>query len=124
MPDLKYNSNDREHVGFADTLGMLQANIALGRVTRDTDHSYYAGHEMPAGSKGQGEYFLKGDCTGAGATAHGRSKNRIIVKMSKDDKLVEGAAWAWRHDNRILKLDAGFFERAQFMRSYLVTAAK
>jgi hypothetical protein len=26
---------------------------------------------------------------------------------------------AWRHDDRLLKLDDGFFKRAQSMRSYI-----
>ena len=31
---LKYNENEREHVGFADTLGTLQGRIEKGVVTR------------------------------------------------------------------------------------------
>ena len=116
--NLKYNENEREHVGFADTLGTLQGRIEKGVVTKDTSHAYYSGHELRDAGVSWDGIYLKADCTGSGATTHGRSQNRIIVKV-KDNKLVEDWAVAWRHDDRLLLLDEGFFKRAKTMRAYI-----
>ena len=59
-----------------------------------------------------------------GKTANGRSQNRIIVKTNTDGTLVEDWAVAWRHDNRLLQLDKGFFDRAKTMRSFVKSLAK
>lgn len=121
LPILKYNDNEQEHRGFGDTLGQAQGLIVAGKLTRDSAHAYYAGHELRnhGESWNRGEFHLKKDCTGSGKTANGRSQNRIIVRIGADGNLVEGWAVAWRHDNRLLKLDEGFFKRAQSMRSYI-----
>jgi hypothetical protein len=119
MPEvkpLKYNENEREHVGFADTLGSIQGRIDKGTLTKDTSHAYYAGHELRAAGVSWDGIYLKGDCPGAGATKHGRSQNRIIVRV-KDGKLIEDWAIAWRHDDRLLQLDEGFFKRAKTYRA-------
>ncbi len=114
---LTYNESDREHINFADTLGQLQALIELGKVTRDTDNAFYAGHELIMLGVHWDGIYLKKDCAGQGQTKLGRSKNRVIVRVTNDGKLVEDWAVAWRHDNRLLQLDKGFFTRAKFMRS-------
>lgn len=124
LPSLKYNDNEQEHRGFADTLGSAQGLFLAGKLTRDTSHAYYGGHEL----KDQGEvwdrgaYHLKRDCPGAGKTAMGRSQNRVIVRIGSDGKLVENWAVAWRHDNRLLQLDAGFFKRAEGMKNLYMKA--
>ena len=91
---LTYNENDREHFGIVQTLGHLLGRIDAGVVHRnDQSHSYYKGIELLKlypGSKGRGQYFLKADCTGAGQTAHGRSRNRVVVKMGQDNRPVAG----------------------------------
>lgn len=118
---LKFNENEREHKNFADTLGTLQGRVVTGAVTEDTEHAYYKGVELLEvfpDAKGDGK-FLKADCTGAGKAKNGRSQNRIIVKIDSSGTLVEGEAWVWRHDDRVLKLDAGFFAAAKTMRSYI-----
>lgn len=123
---LTFNANDREHKNFADTLGILQGRVVTGDVTTDTENADYHGHELEAafpGSKGTGA-FLKADCTGAGETKTGRSQNRIVVKVDDARELVEGAAWLWRHDARVLQLDSGFFQAAQTMRKYILTKHK
>ena len=115
MPDLTYSENDREHVNFADSLGQLQGQITKGSTTKDTAHSYYMGAELLVaypGSKSGGEYFLKIDGVGSGKSKDGRSTNRIIVKVDANGTLIENTGWVWRHDNRVMKLSAGFFTRA------------
>ncbi len=119
LQTIAYNENEREHVTFADTLGQAQGMISTGKLTRDSSHAYYAGHELRTQGESweRGEYHLKADCPGAGKTKMGRSQNRIIVRIGQDGKLIEGWAVAWRHDDRLLKLGDGFFKRAQMMRS-------
>ena len=119
MVDLIYLENEQEHKNFADTLGALQGRIVKGIVTKDTANSYYIGLELLQkfpGSKLEGEYFLKADSTGAGSGNSQRSKNRVVVKVDSAGKLIENTGWVWRHDNRVEKLGAGFFRRAQFYR--------
>jgi hypothetical protein len=119
LPTLKYNDNEMEHRGFADTLGRMQGLIDVGKLTRNTSHAYYAGHELrDSGVKWEG-YYLKTDCPGSGKTKLGRSQNRIIVAMTRQDALIDDWAVAWRHDDRLLQLDAGFFKRAQSMRDFV-----
>ena len=120
MVDLVYNENELEHKNFADTLGALQGRIVKRSVTKDTANAYYIGLELLQkfpGSKLVGEYFLKADSTGSGSGNSQRSKNRVIVKVDSTGKLIENTGWVWRHDDRIEKLGAGFFKRAQFFRS-------
>ena len=121
LSKLVYNDNDQEHRGFADTLGQLQGGIEAGTYTKTTMHAYYAGHELRDSGVSWEGYYLKKDCTGSGKTANGRSKNRVIVALTDDDDLVEGWAVAWRHDDRLLSLDEGFFKRAKTMRDYVLS---
>ncbi|MFN0113793.1 MAG: hypothetical protein ACKVPY_03860 [Paracoccaceae bacterium] len=72
---------------------------------------------MDSTVKGAGEGFLKKDCVGLGATAKGRSRNRVIVKLDSSGRMAGNLAWFWRHDNRVCQLDKGFFTPAQLMRS-------
>lgn len=120
---LTYNENDREHFGIVQILGHLLGRIDAGVVHRnDQSHSYYKGIELLKlypGSKGRGQYFLKADCTGAGQTAHGRSRNRVVVKMGQDNRPVAGEGWFWRHDDRVLKLGPNFFQRAAVPRAFM-----
>lgn len=119
MVDLVYNGNEREHVNFADTLGMLQGRVVKGLVTSKTPHAYYIGLELLAkfpGAKAKDEMFLKADATGSGTGNSQRSKNRVIVRVDSTGTLVEGEAWIWRHDNRVEKLGEGFFKRAEMHR--------
>jgi hypothetical protein len=122
MPDLVYNENEREHVNFADTLGELQGGIVKGTFNRNSPNAYYMGIELletyPT-ARGVGEVFLKKDAVGSGSGNSQRSKNRLIVKTDSTGKLIENEAWVWRHDNRILKLGAGFFKRAATMRAFV-----
>ena len=94
---------------------MLQGGIDCKRVTAERkrgNNAYYMGVELlkefPEANAG-GKTFLKADCVGSGKTPNGRSQNRIVVAV-KDGKVVEGEAWLWRHDNRVLKLGPGFFQ--------------
>ena len=116
LTTLNYNDNVLEHRGFADTLGQMQGLIDKGRLDRNTSHAYYAGHELRSCGVSWSGHFLKRDCPGNGKTTHGRSQNRVIVNIDANGNLVENWAVAWRHDNRLLQLDAGFFTRAQQMR--------
>jgi hypothetical protein len=121
LPTLTYNDNVQEHRGFADTLGQLQGGILKGTYTRNSTHAYYAGHELRDGDEAPGaHYYLKMDCPGSGRTRNGRSQNRIIVGMTRQNELIEGWAVAWRHDDRLLLLSAGFFTRAQGMRDFVL----
>ncbi|MEP6492262.1 MAG: hypothetical protein ABJF01_06270 [bacterium] len=117
LTDLKYNDNDEEHKGFAQTLGLMQGRIDKGTLTRNTSHAYYAGHELRDEGVDWDGIFLKGDCSGSGKTKNGRSQNRIIVALTRGGVLAEGWAVAWRHDDRLLKLSEGFFTRAKMFRS-------
>ncbi len=121
LSTLAYNENDREHKGFADDLGLLQGGVVKGTYTSDTMHAYYAGHEMKALGEEwvKGDKHLKKDCAGSGKTAHGRSRNRVIVRVS-GGKLVEDWAAVWRHDDRIYKLSSGFFKQGKAMRDLIV----
>jgi hypothetical protein len=120
LTTLTYNDNVQEHRGFADTLGQAQGLIVSGKLTSQTAHAYYAGHELRDHGEAwpQGAFHLKKDCPGSGDTKFGRSQNRIIVRIGSDGVLIEDWAVAWRHDDRLMKLDAGFFKRAQGMRAY------
>ena len=118
LSNLTYNENEQEHKGFADTLGTMQGLIDKGKLTKDTSHAYYAGHELRDSGVSWDGIYLKTDCTGGGKTANGRSQNRIVVKV-KDGVLVEDWAVAWRHDDRLLLLSSGFFKRAKTMRDYI-----
>lgn len=120
LTTLKYNDNEQEHRGFADTLGQMQGLILTGKLTRDTSHAYYAGHELRKEGISWKGIYLKKDCTGSGKTKNGRSQNRVIVALTSDGTLVEGWAIAWRHDDRLLELDGGFFKRAQSMRDTVI----
>ena len=122
LPVIKYNDNEQEHRGFGDTLGRTQGLIIAGKLTRNSSHAYYAGHELKkyGESWSRGEYHLKMDCPGSGKTKFGRSKNRIIVRIDNEGNLVEGWAVAWRHDDRLLKLGSGFFDRGQMMRDFVI----
>ncbi|MFI8746798.1 hypothetical protein ACIGKL_16755 [Pseudomonas sp. NPDC077186] len=119
LTTLKYNDNDQEHRGFADTLGQMLGLIDKGKLDRNTSHAYYAGHELRDSGVTWSGHFLKRDCPGSGKTKLGRSQNRVIVNIDSNDDLVEGWAVAWRHDDRLLLLDAGFFKRAAQMRDYI-----
>ena len=119
MVDLAYNDNEDEHKNFADTLGALQGRIVKGTVNKNTLNAYYIGIELEQkfpNSKQFGEYFLKADCTGSGTGNSQRSKNRVVVKVDANGRLVENTGWVWRHDNRVEKLGVGFSRRAQFFR--------
>ncbi|MBL8675302.1 MAG: hypothetical protein JNL07_10470 [Rhodospirillales bacterium] len=119
--ELLYAENDQNHKNHADTLGQLQGGIVKGTINGDTPNAPYTGFELlrefptakPAGFK-----FLKKDCTGSGTGNSQRSKNRIVVLVDAAGQLVEGEAWLWRHDDRVLKLTKGFFERAKGMRNF------
>lgn len=122
IPGLKYNANEQEHKTAAQTLGQLQGGITKKTYTKDSSHAYYAGHEL----RGEGEahpsrrgYYLKMDCPGKSRTTMGRTQNRVVVPVDRDGNLIEDVGYFWRHDNRILKLDAGFFTEAKTMRSFL-----
>ena len=120
LTTLTYNENVLEHKNFGDTLGKMQGLFDQGKLTADTSHAYYSGHELrSAGVTWEGIY-LKMDAPGAGKTALGRSQNRVIIRV-KDGVLTEGWAVAWRHDDRLLQLGSGFFERAKTMRAYYKT---
>ena len=114
-----YNDNDQEHRSWGDTLGQMQGQIEKGTLTKDTSHAYYSGHELRAVNVSWDGIYLKKDCPGKGKTANGRSQNRIIVRLTSDGKLVEDWAVAWRHDDRLLQLDEGFFKRGKTMRDYI-----
>jgi hypothetical protein len=118
LTTLTYQDNEQEHRGFADTLGQLQGGIIMGTLTRNTTHAYYAGHELQKQGIQFNGLYLKKDCPGNGQTATGRSQNRIIVAVGTDGKLIENWAVAWRHDDRLLHLSDGFFERAKTMRAF------
>jgi hypothetical protein len=120
LTTLTYNDNEQEHKSFADTLGQMQGMILKGTLTKDTSHAYYAGHELRTAGVTFSGVYLKKDCPGKGATANGRSQNRIVVATTTDGKLVEDWAVAWRHDDRLLELSDGFFKRAKTMRDYIV----
>jgi hypothetical protein len=113
-----YNDNNQEHRSWGDTLGQTQALIETGKLTKDTSHAYYAGHELRDAGVSWDGIYLKKDCPGKGATVHGRSQNRIVVKV-KDGTLVEDWAVLWRHDSRLLLLSDGFFKRGKTMRDYI-----
>ena len=122
MNDTLYNENDQDHKSWADTLGQLQAEVVKGTRTLQTAHAYFGGFELLAidpSARGEGENFIKKDATGSGKVKGGRSKNRVIVKVDAAGALIEGQAWVWRHDDRFLKLGAGFFKRAKMMRDYI-----
>jgi hypothetical protein len=116
LPSLTYNQNELEHRNFADTLGQMQALIEKGKLTKDSTNALYTGHELVRAGVFWDGLYLKKDCPGEGKTKMGRSQNRVIVRVTKEGTLVEDWAVAWRHDNRLLQLDRGFFERAKFMR--------
>lgn len=118
---LTYNDGILDHKCHASTLGLLQRGIDKGHITAERkpgNHAYYAGHELlklfPLAKSG-GITFLKADCTGSGKVPGGRSKNRIVVAV-KDGKVVDGEAYLWRHDDRVLKLGPNFFTRATMFR--------
>jgi hypothetical protein len=117
LTTLTYNDNEQEHRGFADTLGQMQGQIIKGTLTSQTSHAYYAGHELQKQGVQFNGTYLKKDCPGNGKTKMGRSQNRIIVAIGTDGVLVENWAVAWRHDDRLLQLSDGFFERAKSMRA-------
>lgn len=118
--ELQYAENDNNHRCHGDTLGQLQGGIVKGTITDQTANAYYIGVELlkefPT-AKPTGHKFLKKDCTGSGTGKSTRSKNRIVVRVDASGALVEGEAWLWRHDDRVLKLGKGFFERAKTLRS-------
>ena len=120
---LAYSENDQEHKSWADDLGLLQGGIVKGTTNSDTPNAYYMGIELLAeypAARAQGEKFLKKDCTGKGSGNSTRSKNRVVVKIDANGALIEGAAWLWRHDNRVVQLGPGFFKRAEMMRNFVI----
>ena len=116
-PTLAYNANEREHVNIADDLGLLLANVDKGTY-KTLPNSYYIGLELAqAGEiKPAGCEYRKKDIAGQGRG--NRTKNRIVVVVdTATETVVEGIAYLWRHDNRVLKLNAGFFTRAAIYRN-------
>ena len=120
MHETPYNDNDREHQNWADTLGQLQRGIVRKLINRATENAYYMGIELLAAdplARSPGEIFLKKDAPGKGKDNSERSTNRVVVKIDGNDTLIENQAWLWRHDDRVLKLGKGFFERAKMLRN-------
>lgn len=131
LDTLKYNDNDEEHRCIGSSLGLLQGGIISKTYDQKTQHAYYAGHELAQkdpehdGHREAGGYYLKADVPGKGSGgANSRTQNRVIVRVDKDGALEEGWAAYWRHDDRIMKLDAGFFKRGQVMREYKIKLKK
>ena len=116
-PTLTFNSNEREHINIADDLGLLLGTVDKGTYKK-LPNSYYMGMELSlAGEiKPAGCEYRKKDIAGQGKG--NRTKNRIIVAVdTTTEKVVEDLAYLWRHDDRVLKLSAGFFTRAATYRS-------
>lgn len=117
-PLLNYNSNEQEHVTVADDLGMLLKVVDNGKY-KDLPNSYYSGHELAQAGETKPDRceYRKKDVAGKGMG--NRTKNRVIVAVHRTTgKAVEGLAYYWRHDNRVLKLSDGFFKRAEMLRNY------
>lgn len=115
-PTLIYNESERENVNIADDLGMLLKSVDKGTY-KDLPNSYYIGAELKAAGeiKPVGCEYRKKDIAGKGNG--NRTKNRIIVVVdTTTGKPVEGLAYLWRHDDRVLKLAPGFFKRAEMLR--------
>jgi hypothetical protein len=120
LTPLTYIDNNNEHRCVADTLGTTQGRIIKGVYTRNTTHAYYAGHELRDNGISWTGIYLKADCPGTGKTKYGRTQNRVIVAVTQEGDLVENWAVFWRHDDRLMTLDKGFFTRGKSMRDYIL----
>jgi hypothetical protein len=102
------------------TLGQLQGMILKKKITKATTktihkNAYYMGieleNEFPKAAEVRsscGGYYLKWDVPGEGSG--NRPKNRAVVLVDENDNLVEGKAWLWRHDDRVLELTPIWFK--------------
>ena len=117
---LEYNDNVSEHRNIAGSLAALMVMVEKNGVdTKNISHMYYAGHELCRVDQSaikwkdvQKGFFVKKDVPGKGKTTHGRTQNRVVAPVNKDGVQLQGIAWLWRHDERIIRLGTGFFTRA------------
>lgn len=131
LDTLKFNDNEQEHKSIGDTLGLLQGGVVSKTYDKNSQHAYYSGHELAKKDsehedhKEADGYYLKMDVPGKGSGGpNSRTQNRVIVRVNKDGQLDEGWAAFWRHDDRIMKLDTGFFKRAKTLRDYKISLKK
>ena len=116
-PLIQYNSNERENTNIADDLGLLLRAVDKGTY-KTLPNSYYMGAELSAAGeiRPPGCEYRKKDIAGQGTG--NRTKNRVVVAVNTTtEKVVEGLAYLWRHDNRVNKLAPGFFARAATYRN-------
>jgi hypothetical protein len=129
IPTWDYSDNSLEHRDAGDSLGQLQGLVVMGKlemkngkiVTKwDQGHGYFSGFELKQydDTKVWGGYYVKKDCAAVTGSkgGSGRSTNRVVVRLTLQLALVEDWAVFWRHDNRCLLLQKGFFERAKTYR--------
>jgi hypothetical protein len=115
-PVMSYNPNERECKLIADDLGLLQRAVDNGTHTKLPDAHYscfeFAALEEPVLP---GCVYRKKDVSGQGKGL--RTQNRVIIPMNTaTNKVVEGVAYYWRHDNRVMKLSAEYFKHAETYR--------
>jgi hypothetical protein len=100
----------------ANLLQMLQRAVDNGTHTKLPDAHYscfeFAALEEPVLP---GCVYRKKDVSGQGKGL--RTQNRVIIPMNTaTNKVVEGVAYYWRHDNRVMKLSAEYFKHAETYR--------
>jgi hypothetical protein len=117
--ELPYNEKERVYLGYAITLGKLQAAIEIGEISHRSENANFVGDELRklANDRNYDKiprygYFLKADCSGGGQFVHGRSRNRIIVCLDANHVLMENWALLWDHAETFKILGSGFFVKA------------